>query len=497
MREEAVWALSSSREGDGMNDETNRRPPDGLESPSSEKKGWWAPCGPGEVLAVGIPLVISTLSYSIMQFCDRLFLAWHDEWEMAAVMSAVVLNWTVTAFPMGIAAYAATFVAQYCGSHEEKKVGAVIWMAIRVGVFFFPFFLILASFTENLFAAFGHSESLIPLETIYFQVACFVSAAVVFENALCAFYIGRGKTAVVMYVNLFATSINIVLDVWFIFGWGWIPEMGIEGAAWATTISVWLKVAIFSAILFRPVNIERFGLLTGKKFDWNLFRRLFRYGGPSGWQLCMEGVAISLFILFIGRLGHVEAAATTLAFSVNLLAFIPIVGMSMSVSTLVGQQIGARRTDLAKRAVWNGLWISLVYSSIFAMFYLFWPTLFLLAHRLETHSNSVLIESQAVFLLRFIAVYCVFDAFQVTYAAALKGAGDTMFILWCTILNSIGFVTVGIVGLSFVPVENRLAWWWAIITGWILMFAVVFAIRYRTGKWTTMSVIELNSSERQ
>ena len=91
----------------------------------------------------------------------------------------------------------------------------------------------------------------------------------------------------------------------------------------------------------------------------------------------------------------------------------------------------------------------------------------------------------------------MFDAFQVTYAAALKGAGDTMFILWCTILNSIGFVTVGIVGLSFVPVENRLAWWWAIITGWILMFAVVFAIRYRTGKWTTMSVIELNSSERQ
>jgi len=51
-------------------------------------------------------------------------------------------------------------------------------------------------------------------------------------------YIGRGKTAIVMYVNLFATAINIVLDVWFIFGWGWIPEMGIEGAAWATTISI-------------------------------------------------------------------------------------------------------------------------------------------------------------------------------------------------------------------------------------------------------------------
>lgn len=464
------------------------------ESASEEKSGWWAPCGPGEVLAVGIPLVISTLSYSIMQFCDRLFLAWHDEWEMAAVMSAVVLNWTVTAFPMGIAAYAATFVAQYCGSNDEKKVGAVIWMAIRIGLFFFPFFLVLSAYSEEVFAAFGHSEFLIPLETIYFQVACFGSAAVVFENALCAFYIGRGKTSAVMYVNLFATAINIVLDVWFIFGFGWIPEMGIEGAAWATTISVWLKVAIYAAIIFRPVNVERFGLLKGRKFDWSLFRNLFKYGGPSGWQLCMEGIAISLFILFIGKLGHVEAAATTLAFSVNLLAFIPIVGMSMSVSTLVGQQIGARRPDLAKRAVWNGLCISLAYSSAFALLYVFWPSLFLLAHRMETHANSEIIETQAIFLLKFVAFYCVFDAFQVTYAAALKGAGDTTFILWCTVVNSIFFVTLGIAGMNFISVENQLAWWWGIITGWILMYAVVFVLRYRTGKWMEMSVIDLPKS---
>jgi MATE family multidrug resistance protein len=457
----------------------------------SSESFWSQPCGIRDVLSVGIPMVVSTLSYSIMQFCDRLFLAWHSELEMAAIMPAVILTWTASALPMGISSYANTFVAQYCGSGQQRMVGAIIWNACCFGILFLPVFLLLAFFAGSLFSAFGHSPALVPLETSYFQIACLGSPAVVIEAAIAAFFIGRGKTMIVMYVSLGATAINLLLDWWLIFGIGSIPEMGIQGAAWATTVSVWLKVICYLLLMLRRENREPFGLQTGFKLDRRLLGRLFRFGFPSGCQLWLEGLAISLFVLFIGQIGEMEAAATTIAFSLNLLAFIPVVGMGMSVSILVGERIGSNEVHLAKRAVRNGLIISLLYSLFFVVLYLFTPHFFLLAHAAGTqgaHYDGI--QSTTVFLLRFVAFYCLFDCVQIIYSSALRGAGDTRFILVATLFNSVFFVTIGISGSYLIDVSFALTWWFSMITGWILGFAMIFWWRYRAEVWTGMSVIQ-------
>ncbi|MCP4463420.1 MAG: hypothetical protein GY819_11540, partial [Planctomycetaceae bacterium] len=74
--------------------------------PPAETKSWWGrPCGGREVIALALPLMISTLSYSLMQFCDRVFLAWHSPTALAAVMPAGVAAWTIMSFPFGVALY--------------------------------------------------------------------------------------------------------------------------------------------------------------------------------------------------------------------------------------------------------------------------------------------------------------------------------------------------------------------------------------------------------
>ena len=472
---------------------------------------WNSPCGPREVLAVGLPLIVSTLSYSVMQFCDRLFLSWYGQLEMAAVMPAVVLNWTAASLPMGIASYAATFVAQYEGSKRQKKIGAMIWTACWLGIYFVPAFALLSFFSDQVFILFGHEAELIPLESVYFKIACYGSAAVVFESALSSFFIGQGRTTIVMVINLIAMLINLVLDWSFIFGFWIIPEMGIAGAAWATTISVWLKVICYFMLIARRKNMKRFGLSRGIRPNWIQMKRLLKFGGPSGWQLWMEGMAISLFVLFIGRIGIVESAATTLAFSVNLIAFIPVVGLGMSVSTLVGQKIGSQEIHLARRAVFYGLMIGLIYSSLFAVLYFAVPHLFLMAHASTALGDSFAeIESTAIFLLKFVATYCIFDCIQIIYASALKGAGDTQFIFIFTIINAILFVALGLAGITLLTADSpavvwlmgaehvddfELTWWWIVITVWILVYALVFFLRFLGGKWTRMSVIDVIRSK--
>ena len=96
---------------------------------------WSCPSGYRDVLRIALPLVLSTGSMTIQQFVDRLFLTWHSPDELAASMPAGILSFTVVAFFMGTASYAATFVAQYTGAGRHERVGPSVWQAIYFSLF--------------------------------------------------------------------------------------------------------------------------------------------------------------------------------------------------------------------------------------------------------------------------------------------------------------------------------------------------------------------------
>ena len=96
-------------------------------------------------------------------------------------------------------------------------------------------------------------------------------------------------------------------------------------------------------------------------------RRLWRYGGPGGLQTFMEVAAFTVFLMLVGRLGEVALAATTLAFNVNNVAWVPMWGLGTAVTAIVGQQLGRNRPDLAARATWTALGIALAYMGTMAL----------------------------------------------------------------------------------------------------------------------------------
>ncbi len=170
-----------------------------------------------------------------------------------------------------------------------------------------------------------------------------------------------------MLVDMFAAAMNIVLDYAWVFGnWGF-PEWGIAGAAWATVISLWAKTAIYLVLVLRHKNREQYGTWSGMRFDRELFGRLLRYGFPSGAQLLLDVGAFTGFLVMVGRLGEKELAATGLAFNVNTLAFIPMLGFGMAVTTLVGQRLGENRPELAMRGTWTAFWLSSTYIGVMAL----------------------------------------------------------------------------------------------------------------------------------
>jgi MATE family multidrug resistance protein len=458
-----------------------------------EPTDWWnRPCGGRDVLAVAFPLIVQTCFWSIMWFIDRLFLSWYSNEATAAALPGGMYHWTMICLPAGIASYANTFVAQYYGAGRTRRVGNAVQQAIWFGWATVPLFLLSIPLAPWIFQGTSDNPAVVQQEVIYFQVLALGAGAMVITGAQSCFYTGRGLTGIVMLVNCIGTLLDISLEYTFIFGAFGFPRLGIAGAGLTTAISNWATVLMFWLLMRRPKERAEYGL-DDHHFDWTLFRRLIRFGLPSGFPQLVESVAFSLLTISIARISDIAGAATSIALTINAAAFVPMIGVNITVSTLVGQKLGENRPDLAARATWTAIVLGMAYTGLFAILYLAIPNWFLVMHTAFAAEDFTAVRETIVVLLRFVALYCFFDAMQIVLIGALRGAGDTRFILLATSLISILSVTIG----RFA--ENYFQWreygialwgWWWILTGWILALGLVYLLRFLGGKWKDMRVIE-------
>ena len=130
-----------------------------------------------------------------------------------------------------------------------------------------------------------------------------------------------------MVVGVTGSIINMCFNYLLIFGcWG-LPELGVKGAAIATLIANIFSFLVFSFLLFSHSYEERYHILSAWRINTLLFFRLLRFGLPNGLQFFVGYMGITVFILLVGRLGTLELAATNIAFNINVLAFMPMIGL--------------------------------------------------------------------------------------------------------------------------------------------------------------------------
>ncbi|NOY40882.1 MAG: MATE family efflux transporter [Planctomycetes bacterium] len=457
-----------------------------------EQSSWWRrPAGGREVLQVALPLVVSTLSWTVMTFVDRMFLNQVSGTAMSAAFSASIIWFAFFCLPMGVCSYVNTFVSQYLGDGQPKRIGPSVWQGVWVALLVTPLAFAIIPLAPWILSWAEHSVEATQLEVTYFQILCAGGPALLIATALSAFYSGRGKTWVVMLVDAGVTSLNLVLDYLWIFGYGGFPEMGIAGAGWATVTSLWLKAVIYLVLILRRENRESFQTVAGIRFDRKLFGRLIYFGGPSGVQMLLDVLGFTVFVVLMGRVGEMEAVATTLAFSIASVAFMPIWGFSMGVSILVGQHLGENRDDLAARATWTTLQIALFYMVFVSVLYVFTPGLFL--HGFFVGNEAPVADRQALYtmaanLLRIVAAYNVMDAVFMVFVSAVKGAGDTRFVMLISLIMGVLLATLSWLTISFFKLSVYGCW--MTVAVWVGIMGVIFLLRFLGGKWRSMRVIE-------
>lgn len=454
------------------------------------QKRWSEENGYRVVLKMAVPLILSTGAWAIQQFIDRIFLTWYSPEAIAAALPAGISNFTLFSLLIGTASYVNTFVAQYYGAKRPDRIGLVVWQGIFLTLPAIVLCVLVAPWAEDFFRLMGHDAKVQEQEIIYFRILLYGAPAVVITNAVSGLFSGIGKPWTIVLVDGIATLVNIVLDYILIFGKFGFPEMGIAGAGWATVAGMSVGAGLFLFIMLMPAIRKKFHTARGCRFNETLFRRLVYYGLPSGLQIFLEVSAFTLFIMIIGKVGVDELAATNVAFNINSLAFVPMLGMMTTISTLVGQRLGGDRPDAAERITWSAFHLCFGFFSVLSIGYFFFPQLFLLPYRLgqdpaQARSMELLLPP----LLRFVAIYCLFDAMNMTFSAALKGAGDTRFVARTTIkLSWLLMVIPSLVGWYLF--HCGLHWLWTFVTLYVTALGLTFFWRFRRGWWRDMRVIE-------
>ena len=451
---------------------------------------WKAEGGYRDILVLGLPLIVSTASWSVQLVVDRAFLSWYSPEAIAASVPAGILNYTIVSLFVGAASYVSTFVAQYHGSDQDKMVGPSVWQGIYVSIIAGVALLMIMPFSESIFDIIGHENNVRECETIYFQILCLGAMPNVASSAMSGFFSGLGKTKVIMFVNISATLVNLSVDYVLIFGKLGFPELGITGAGIATVTSVTISFILYTIILSRQSYRDPYNTVKGWRLKPDLFIRLMRFGLPSGVQFFLEIAGFTVFILLIGRLGTTDLAATNIAMNINTLAFMPLIGLGIAISVMVAQNQGKNDPDLAQYSVYSGFHITMVYILILSILFVVFPEMFIWFFELKADPEEFKsIKELVVIFLRFIAVYAIFDALNIVFASAIKGAGDTKFVMYVITFLSMFMLVIPTYAVLFVFKLGIYAGW-MVATSYMIVLGTIFLLRFLGGKWKSMRVID-------
>lgn len=443
-----------------------------------------------EVWKISWPLIIANGFWNLQLTIDRIFLGQYSTEALAASVAVTGVFWAPMALVQQTAAYVTTFVAQYFGAKQFKWIGVSVWQSIYVSLFGGLLFLLFIPITSLLFEWIGHSTQLQKLEVSYFKALTFTALPTALVATCSGFFTGLGKSKVIIMINAVGMIFNVLFDYLFIFGHFNFPQLGIVGAGVATTIANYCAAIFGFCLILFSAEGKRFKVASGWRVHPRLFKNFLKFGVPSGLQWALEGLAFTFFLVFVGHLpnGDAALAASSITVTVMLLAILPSIGVAQGVSVLVGQYLGSNDIEKAESVTWAGLKISLIYIGLMAISFISFPELYM--NLFKNPNDTVLwteVASIVPYLLVFVAVFVVFDATNLVFSFALKGAGDTRFVSLAALLLPWPLMVLPSWYVS--SWDNGVYWSWAGASVFIILQAIVFSFRFLGGRWKEMRVI--------
>ncbi len=441
-----------------------------------------------QLLVIALPMVVSQACDTVMMFTDRLFLSQLGPIHMAASMSGGLTAFMFMTFFIGLTGYATPLVAQYLGSGKEKKCAVVITQTLLVSIVGYPIILACIPLGHWLFEFIGHNQEQLELSNIYFDILMFGAIISLARNSINGFFCGIGKTRIVMISSLTTMVVNVGVNYILILGKLGFPSMGIKGAAIGTIIggTCGLLVISFGYIMYHRSH-RNYNFARSLHFDAVVMKKLLRFGYPSGLEFFLNLLAFDLTVLFFHSYGTEVAAAVTIAFNWDLVSFIPLIGVNIGVTSLVGRFMGAREPDLAHRSTMSGIKLTSCYGFLMIFLFVVFPGP-LVSLFIPDPDNTQTLSKLAEYMVGMVAFYVFADGFSLVFSGALRGAGDTFWTMVISVIFHWILLVEAVLLIKVFDLPPKVTWAVFVLT--VPIIAASFYVRYRSGKWRKVKVVD-------
>ena len=453
-----------------------------------------SPGGIAEMLAIALPMVISYAADTVMTFTDRIFLSRLGPEIMNAAMGGGLTSFMMSTFFLGLIGYSTALVAQYLGANRKNACPTVTTQALFIAFLAYPVVLFMKPLAFKLFQVMHVPEVQMEYQIVYFNILIYGAIIGLIRTAFSSYFSGIGRTKIVMFAGIFTMLVNVVINYVLIFGKLGFPAMGIKGAAYGTIIGGISGLVVLVAAYFGKRNRQEFHVMKSFHYYGQIMKKLLKFGYPPGLEFMLNLFAFNLMILIFHSMGNATATATTIMFNWDNVSYIPLVGIEIAVTSLVGRYMGAQKVDIASKVAVSAFKTGLMYSAIILILFIFLPEQLVQVFK-PIDANEIFEQAvpTAVYMLRVAGLYVLVEAGIATFIGVLRGAGDTR---WSMII-SVSLHYLMVTGLFFVVkvlhMSARVGW--LVVVFVFMLFSMVFYLRYRGGKWKEIKMVEANSTD--
>jgi len=453
-----------------------------MESKTAISKGFDKKIGMG-IMALALPAMIENILQVLIGVVDTYFIAQIGTEAIAAVgVTNLIMNIYI-AFFLALGVGTTAIVSRNIGAdnigNANNTVKQSIIMAIGIGTVFGIINLI---FSKNILLILGAEERVLQYALPYFFSVAVPAVFLCLMMVLSSSLRGSGDTKTPMKIAIISNIINIVLDYILIFGMFGFAGLGILGAGIATTVSRIVGVIL----LLREINSDKIKIHINILDKWNIdkdiLKSITKIGLPAAFEKLIMRFGQLVYGGMIIKIGTEAYAAHNIAGTIETFSYLPGMGFGVAAATLIGQNLGAKKTNEAQE---NGLMSYFLATGFMvivgAIFYIFAPFL------AGLFSEDAEIIDLVVKVLRIIALFQPFLCITLVISSALQGAGDTKFPMYATFIGIWGVRVLGVYILGM-KLNLGLVGVWIAYALDVTVRGIILMIRFMKGKWKEIKI---------
>ena len=434
------------------------------------------------ILLLAIPMVLEMAMESLFGIVNVFWVSSLGSNAIAAVGVTESVLTLVFALAMGLSMAITAMVSRRVGEKDAEGARVAAGQGLLIGICIAILIAIVGiTYGDRILGIMAESPEVVETGHVYTRIILGSSPAVMLLFLINAIFRGAGDATVAMRSLWIGNIINMVLDPLLIFGWGFVPAFGLEGAAIASTIGRSAGVIYQLTQLFGGDGRLRIQLVHLKPAT-NVIRGLWAIAIPGILQFFIGHASWIAMIKMVGHFGAEALAGTTIAIRIIIVTILPSWGLANAAATLVGQNLGAGQPQRAEKSVWHCAIYNAIFLGIVTVIFIVFAE-----PMVGFFSTDPDVIATGVSCLRFIAYGYVFYAFGMVMIQAFNGAGDTWTPTWINLACQwaiqlpLAYFLSRHTGLEAQGVFVSISLGESIL-------AVVGAVMFRKGKWKERSV---------